>query len=112
MNNTENSAMEMDLDLAKTTTTSVKTQSSQEVVQQAKSDPVVELIQVEPQVIGQRRGRRPSVIKVRKALGLTQVELAKKLRVTQAMVSMVESGKAKPGPKLSSRIEKLRVKAA
>jgi predicted transcriptional regulator len=51
-----------------------------------------------------RRGRRPSLRKVRETLNLNQCEMAEVLDITQAMVSMVESGKAKAGRKLLRRI--------
>lgn len=53
------------------------------------------------------RGRRPSLRKVRETLELNQSEMAEVLDVTQAMVSMVESGKAQAGRKLLRRINEV-----
>lgn len=53
------------------------------------------------------RGRRPSLRKVRETLDLNQSEMAEVLDVTQAMVSMVESGKAQAGRKLLRRINEV-----
>ena len=52
-----------------------------------------------------RRGRRPGLRKIRESLNLNQSEMAEVLDVTQAMISMVESGKARAGRKLLRRIE-------
>ena len=51
-----------------------------------------------------RRGRMPSLRKVREALGLNQCGMAKRLRVTQAAISMIEAGKMKPGSELKDKI--------
>jgi predicted transcriptional regulator len=51
-----------------------------------------------------RRGRMPSLRKIREALGLNQCGMAKRLRVTQAAISMIEAGKMKPGTELKDKI--------
>ncbi len=43
----------------------------------------------------------------RKAHGLTQAELAAKLKVTQAMVAELEAGTRQPSPELSASISKV-----
>jgi predicted transcriptional regulator len=54
-----------------------------------------------------RRGRLPGLRKIRELLNLNQVEMAAVLDVTQAMISMVESGKARAGRKLRRRISEV-----
>jgi transcriptional regulator with XRE-family HTH domain len=59
-----------------------------------------------------KRGRLPSLRRIREFLRLNQTEMAEILDVTQAMVSMVESGKARAGRKLRRRISEVATQTA
>ncbi|MGG3210962.1 helix-turn-helix transcriptional regulator [Geobacillus stearothermophilus] len=45
--------------------------------------------------------------KIRILMGMTQKDVAEKIGVTQAMYSMIENGKRKPGKKTAAKIEEL-----
>lgn len=40
-------------------------------------------------------------------MGMTQKDVAEKIGITQAMYSMIENGKRKPGKKTAAKIEEL-----
>jgi transcriptional regulator with XRE-family HTH domain len=53
------------------------------------------------------RGRKPSLKAIRIKLGYNQTELAKKLGLSQGMISLMESGKAQVGENVRKKMTKL-----
>jgi transcriptional regulator with XRE-family HTH domain len=54
-----------------------------------------------------KRGRKPSLRKIRESLGLNQAEFAARLNITQAYVSQMESGKAVVSDKVRCQLATL-----
>ena len=66
---------------------------------------------VQPSIKIKRKGRKPSVKKLRINLGFNQMQMANKLGVSQGLISLMESGKLDPSPNVLDRIYKLAAKA-